>query len=152
MNVVEVSEKNLKDAIDIFKRLTAPLYEAVPMPVPDDNELESILMGYESGAISYMLADKGKAYALFTVNKDNAEIENFCVDDSACSDAAINKTLEFAIKQFSAITLVFTWVDSLNTKLSEILENYGFEYTGEQDYLNKDKFISRFHYVYRRKK
>ena len=152
MNVVEVSEKNLKDAIEIYKRLTAPLYEAVPMPVPDDNELESILMGYESGAISYMLADKGKAYALFTVNKDNAEIENFCVDDSACGDSAINKTLEFAIKQFSAITLVFTWVDSLNTKLSEILENYGFEYTGEQDYLNKDKFISRFHYVYRRKK
>lgn len=152
MNIIEVSEKNVKEAIDLFKRSKAALYEAISTPMKDDSALEEELLGYETGAISYVLSDKGKAYALFTIDKDDAELSNLCIDGKVVDAQTMEKCLEFAAKQFSSITFVFTWVDSLDVILSEYLESFGFEYTGEQDYLDKEKFLSRFRYVYRRKK
>ena len=152
MNIVEVSEKNLREAIDIYKRDRAEFYAALSKEFPSDESLETELLGYETGAISYILSDKGKAYALFTTDKDSAEISNLCIDIDLLDAPVITKALEFAIKQFSAITLVFIWVDSLNGRISEILEDFGFEYTGEQNYLDKEKSILEFRYVFRRKK
>ena len=152
MNVVEVSEKNLHEALEFYKRDRADFYSALGKALPDDDKLEIDLLGYETGAISYILSDKGKAYALFTTDKDSAEISNLCVDLSVLDRSIVTKTLEFAIKQFSSITLVYVWVDSLNGSISEILEDFGFEYTGEQNYLDKEKSILNFRYVFRRKK
>lgn len=152
MNVVEVCEKNLREALDIYKRERADFFTALNLSMPDDEKLETEFLGYETGAISYILSDKGKAYALFTTDKDNAEISNLCFDLNSLEKNTITRALEFAIKQFSAITLVFIWVDSLNQKLSDVLEDFGFEYTGEQNYLDKEKGILNFRYVFRRKK
>lgn len=152
MNVVEVSEKNLHEALDFYKRDRVDFYSALNKDLPGDERLETELLGYETGAISYVLSDKGKAYALFTTDKDSAEISNLCFDLASLDKAIVTKTLEFAIKQFSAITLVYTWVDSLNNRVSEVLEDFGFEYTGEQNYLDKEKAILNFRYVFRRKK
>ncbi|MBO7369172.1 MAG: hypothetical protein J6U25_02680, partial [Clostridia bacterium] len=138
MNVVEVCEKNLHEALDIYKRERAEFFTALYLTMPDDEKLETEFFGYETGAISYILSDKGRAYALFTTDTDRAEISNLCFDLGSLDKAAITKTLEFAIKQFSAITLVFIWVDSLNQRLSDVLEDFGFEYTGEQNYLDKE--------------
>ena len=152
MNIVEVSEKNVREAVELFKRSKEKLYDAISATIKADEELEKDILGYETGAISYVLSDKGKAYALFTVDKDNAELLNFCVDYTVVDAASIERCLEFAVKQFSSITFVFTWVDSFDSALSDCLEAFGFEYTGEQDYLDKEKFVLRFRYVYRRKK
>lgn len=152
MNIVEVSEKNVKEAIELFKRSKSALYEAISAPMKEDSLIEEDLLGYETGAISYVLSDKGRAYVLFTIDKDNAELSNFCVDKKAVDAAAMERCLEFAAKQFSSLTFVFTWVDSLDVTLSDFLEAFGFEYTGEQNYLDKEKLVLRFRYVYRRKK
>ena len=152
MNVVEVTEKNLREAIELYKRSKAEFFSAIDTPMKDDEALGEELMGYETGALSYVLADKGKAYALFTSDKDAAELSNLCIDYNAVDEAARERFLEFAIKQFSSITFVFTWADSLDDKLVDVLEGYGFEYTGEQYYLDKNKSVLRYHYVYRRKK
>ena len=40
----------------------------------------------------------------------------------------------------------------LSFALSDALEDFGFEYTGEQNYLDKEKSVLDFRYVYRRKK
>ena len=152
MNVVEVCERNLKEAIDLYKRTKSEYFSAIGASMKEDAELEEELLGYETGSIQYVLADKGKAYALFTVDKDNAELTNLCVDHRVVDRSNIDKCLEFAVKQFSSITFVFTWADSLDQTLSDSLEDFGFEYTGEQDYLDKEKMVLRFRYVYRRKK
>ena len=152
MNVVEVCERNLKEAVDLYKRTKAEYFSTIGAKMKEDSALEDELLGYETGSISYVLADKGKAYALFTVDKENAELANLCVDHQIVDRAAIERCLEFAVKQFSSITFVFTWADSLDASLSNSLEDFGFEYTGEQNYLDKEKTILRFRYVYRRKK
>ena len=152
MNVVEVCERNLKEAVDLYKRTKAEYFSTIGAKMKEDSALEDELLGYETGSISYVLADKGKAYALFTVDKENAELANLCVDHQIVDRAAMERCLEFAVKQFSSITFVFTWADSLDASLSNSLEDFGFEYTGEQNYLDKEKTILRFRYVYRRKK
>ena len=76
MNVVEVCERNLKEAIDLYKRTKSEYFSAIGASMKEDAVLEEELLGYETGSISYVLADKGKAYALFTVDKDNAELTN----------------------------------------------------------------------------
>ena len=152
MNVVEVCERNLKEAVDLYKRTKAEYFSTIGAKMKEDSALEDELLGYETGSISYVLADKGKAYALFTVDKENAELANLCVDHQIVDRAAMERCLEFAVKQFSSITFVFTWADSLDASLSNSLEDFGFEYTGEQNYLDKEKTVLRFRYVYRRKK
>jgi len=152
MNVVEVTEKNVREIVEFYKRCKADYFSAINSDGSSFDALCEELMGYESGAISYALVDKGKAYALFTCDKDSAELSNLCIDHSAIDGNTCKKLLEFAIKQFSSITFVFTWVDSLDSRLAETIEDFGFEYTGEQDYIDKERFLSRFRYVYRRKK
>ncbi len=151
MNVVELSEKNLPEAIRIYKKSKEPFFQALGKDLPSDEMVENEFYRYDT-AITYLFMDKGTAHALITVNKDTARIENLCVDFIALDEQGLNKVLEFAIKQFSAITFVYVWVDSVDFATSEYVENYGFEYTGEQDYIDKEKFISKYKYVFRRKK
>lgn len=152
MNIVELNEKNLSDALDIYKRTKAEYFVAVGKAIPDDKTIEDSLYCDETGALTFLFVEKGAVYGLVTVNKSTAEIENFCVDFSIADESVKQRMLEFSIKQFSTITLVFIWVDSISSALSDMLESYGFEYTGEQDYIDKQRGISRYKYVFRRKK
>ena len=152
MNIVELNEKNLNDALNVYKKTKARYFEALGKDLPDDKTIEDSLYCDETGAITFLFVEKSVVYGLVTVNKSTAEIENLCIDFAIADDSVKQRMLEFAIKQFSTITLVFVWADSTATDVSDLLESYGFEYTGEQDYIDKQRGISRNKYVFRRKK
>ena len=152
MNIVELNEKNLPEAIRTFKRLNAPIFEQISVEMPDDGAIESSFYGSNGEGITYVFTEKGNCNGLVTIDKADAQIKNFSLDLGVLGANELNKILEFTLKQFSAITLVFIWVNSINVPLAEVIENYGFEYTGEQDYIDKERFISDYKYVFRRKK
>lgn len=152
MNIVELSDKYLGEAIKIYKKTKADFYQAIGKEMPSDEEITRMLYGEETGSISFVFVEKAVTYGLVTVNKATAEIENLCIDFSIGTGAIRQRILEFSIKQFSTITLVFIWTDTTEVALANLLEEYGFEYTGEQDYINKTSSISKYKYVFRRKK
>lgn len=152
MNIVELNEKNLGEAISLYKRTKAELYNALCREMPSDAEIEENLSGRNSGAITFLFVEKSVTYGLVTVNKASQEIENLCIDFALCNADVKQRILEFSIKQFSTITLVFVWVDSTEGLVSELISDYGFEYTGVQDYIDKQKSISRYKYFFKRKK
>ena len=152
MNIVELNEKNLTEALKVFKRIRAPYYEQTFKDCPDDDAIKDSFYGAGGDGITYVFTEKGSCNGLVTIDKSVAQIKNLSFDFSALADADLTKILEFTLKQFSAITLVFIWVSSLETEVIDLLENYGFEYTGEQDYIDKERFISNYKYVFRRKK
>ena len=152
MNIVELNEKNLTEALKVFKRVQTPFFEQLSTDVPEDSAIKNRFYGTDGDGITYLFTEKGSCNGLVTIDKSVAEIKNLSLDFDVLGEADLNKILEFTLKQFSAITLVFVWVNSLDSSVLDLIENYGFEYTGEQDYLNKDKFISNYRYVFRRKK
>lgn len=151
MNIVELSEKNILEAKNLFLLSKSDFYQALGKNI-EEVDLNTVLKVNDDTVGTYMLADKGVYQCLVTVNKPTATIENLWINFDIIDEQYLNKFMEFVIKQFSAITLVFIWVDSLDEKLTNMLENYGFEYTGEQNYLLKDKNLLAFRYMYRRKK
>jgi len=152
MNIVELSEKNMNEAVKVYKRVQLPLYEQLVKQLPEDNVIKKDFYGSEGDGITYLFTEKGNCNGLVTIDKPTAEIKNLSLDFDNLSQSDLNKILEFTLKQFSAISLVFLWVNSLDNSVMDLIEQYGFEYTGQQDYLNKDKFISNYKYVFRRKK
>ncbi len=151
MNIVELSEKNINEAINVFRNSKKDFYLALGTEV-DDETIRAHLIGDENASITYLLTDKGTCQGVVTVNKSKAEIENFCLNYQIIAESSIIKLMEFAIKQFSAITYVLIWIDSTDTQTAEVIENYGFEYTGEQDYVDKERNILKFKYYFKRKK
>ena len=151
MNIVELSEKNLFEAVSLFRVAKGSFYEALGQD-PSDVDVRKMLLEDDPNSFSYMLSDKGVFGGLVTVNKPQAEIKNLWLNYDLLEEGAFQKLMEFAIKQFSAITLVYFWIDSVDGKLAEVLEDYGFEYTGEQDYVDKEKNLLKFKYMFKRKK
>ena len=149
MNIVELSEKNIVEAKGLFVLAKRSFYEALGQDV-ESADFESALKIED--ASTYMLADKGVYQALVTVNKSASTIENLWINFDIVEEQYLSKFLEFVIKQFSAITLVFYWVDSTDDKVTHLIEDYGFEYTGEQNYVNKENNLLSYRYVYKRKK
>ncbi len=152
MNIVELNEKNLNEALRIFKSTKTEYYKAVDEQMPADEVIAEGFRGVSGEGITYLFTEKGVANGLVTIDKPIAEIKNFSIDFTALSKADLTKILEFTVKQFSAITLVFIWVTSIDGAVMELIEDFGFEYTGEQDYIDKAKFLSAYKYVFRRKK
>ncbi len=152
MTIVELNEKNFSDALNFLKKERGALCEEMECSLPEDAEIELSFRGKSGEGITYLFLEKGNCNALVTVDKPNCEIQNFIIDFKAVNKTNLQKILEFTLKQFSAVTLVFIWVNSLEKELLDLIENYGFEYTGEQDYINKEKFISRYKYSFRRKR
>lgn len=151
MNIVEISEKNLQEAKNLFYYAKSNFYEAMGMDIQAESIDKVLKLGSDS-VTNYLLSDKGVFQALVTVNKPTATIDNLFVNFDIIEEQYLSKFMEFVIKQFSAITLVFYWVDSLDEKMTALIENYGFEYTGEQSYIDKEKNILAFRYMYKRKK
>ncbi len=149
MNIVELSEKNIVEAKGLFVLAKRSFYEALGQDV-ESADFESALKIED--ASTYMLADKGVYQALVTVNKSASTIENLWINFDIVEEQYLSKFMEFVIKQFSAITLVFYWVDSTDDKVTHLIEDYGFEYTGEQNYVNKENNLLSYRYVYKRKK
>ncbi len=152
MTIVELNEKNFSDALNFLKRERGVLCEEIGCSLPDDSEIELSFRGKSGDGITYLFLEKGNCNALVTVDKPSCEIQNFAIDFKAINKTNLQKVLEFTLKQFSAVTLVFIWVNSLEKELLDLIENYGFEYTGEQDYINKERFISKYKYSFRRKR
>ncbi len=153
MNINELSEKNLHEVVNFYKNATKDYFHLLPVKDCTNEELENMFLDGESeGDFTYLFTDKGSTLALVTCSKPKAEIVNMCVNFDLVDEGFTQKFLEFVIKQFSAITRVFIWVCSLDGKISEMLENYGFEYTGEQKYISKEHNLLQFRYVYKRKK
>lgn len=151
MNIVELSDKNVLEAKNLFLLAKSNFYQALGKDV-EEVDLNKVLKVDDDTVATYMLADKGVYQCLVTVNKPNSTIDNLWINFDVIEEQYLNKFMEFVIKQFSAITLVFLWVNSTDDKLTEMIENYGFEYTGEQNYLDKDTNVLAFRYMYRRKK
>lgn len=149
MNIVELSEKNIVEAKGLFVLAKRSFYEALGQDM-ESADFESALKIED--ASTYMLADKGVYQALVTVNKSASTIENLWINFDIVEEQYLSKFMEFVIKQFSAITLVFYWVDSTDDKVTHLIEDYGFEYTGEQNYVNKENNLLSYRYVYKRKK
>mgnify|MGYP002521797304 CR=1 FL=1 len=152
MNIVELSDKYIGEVLRIYKTEKSEYFRAIGKEMPTDEEILHSLNGKDTGSISFAFVEKSVTYGMVTVNKSTAEIENLCIDYAIADKAARQRMLEFSIKQFSTITLVFIWTDTTEVTLSNLLEDYGFEYTGEQDYVNKERSISKYKYVFRRKK
>ena len=152
MNIVELNEKNLNEALKVFKRIKTPYFNDIGAEIPSDEAVIGSFRGASGDGITYVFTEKGNCFGLVTVDKSVAEIKNLTMDLNSLSSSDRTRIIEFTLKQFSSITLVFIWVSSLDTAISSLLEDYGFEYTGEQDYINKDRFISNYKYVFRRKK
>ena len=152
MNIVELNEKNLPEALRVYKKFQAEVCEQTGAALPEDGEIEESFYGSNGEGITYTFLEKGNCFGLVTIDKAVAEIKNLTVDFSLLSKSDLMRVTEFTLKQFSAITLVFVWVSSLQTELMDFLEEYGFEYTGQQDYLDKAKYIQNYRYVYKRKK
>ena len=80
MNIVELNEKNLNDALNVYKKTKARYFEALGKDLPDDKTIEDSLYCDETGAITFLFVEKSVVYGLVTVNKSTAEIENLCID------------------------------------------------------------------------
>ena len=152
MTIVELNEKNFNDALNFLKKEMGALCEEMESSLPEDAEIQSSFRGKSGDGITYLFLEKGNCNALVTVDKPSCEIQNFAIDFKVVNKTNLQKILEFTLKQFSAVTLVFIWVNSLEKELLDLIEAYGFEYTGEQDYINKERFISRYKYSFRRKR
>ncbi|MBQ3495505.1 MAG: hypothetical protein IKC33_03960 [Clostridia bacterium] len=151
MNIVELSEKNFSEAVTLFRLANKDFYTARELEI-NDVDVRKILFGGSENSFTYLLSDKGMYQGLVTVNKPDAEIKNLWLNYSIIDQPCILKLLEFSIKQFSAITLVYIWLNSTDLDTQGVVEDYGFEYTGEQDYIDKEKNILRYKYVFKRKK
>ncbi len=151
MNIVELSEKNISEAKSLFVLAKRSFYQALGEDV-EAVPFEKVLKTDDDSVSTYMLADKGVYQALVTINKPASRIENLWINFDLVEEQYLSKFMEFVIKQFSAITLVFYWVDSTDDKTTHLIEDYGFEYTGEQNYVNKENNVLSFRYVYKRKK
>ncbi len=151
MNIVELSEKNLPEAKKLFHLAKNNFYEALGIDIESVN-LEQVLKQDDDTVATYMLVDKGVYQSLVTINKPCSRIENLWINFDIVEEQYLSKFMEFVIKQFSAITLVFYWVDSTDYKTTHLIEDYGFEYTGEQNYIDKEKNVLTYRYVYKRKK
>lgn len=152
MNINELTDKNLSDAVLLYRIAVknCPNYDACEL---GDEEIAKKYKDAEyNGDYTYMFYDRGQPLAVVTVCKFLAEIQNMSINHSLVDKSFYDKFLEFVIKQFSAITRVFLWVLSVDISTSNMLEDYGFEYTGEQEYVSKEHNILRFKYVYKRKK
>lgn len=153
MNINELSEKNLHDAVQMYKTSVSAYAKFLPNGESSDEEIAQTFLDYENnGDFTYLFYDRGAPVAMATIEKSKAEIRNLFVNFDLIDEFFTTKYLEFIIKQFSAITRVFIWVVSLDTKACEMLEDYGFEYTGEQEYLSKENNILKFRYLFKRKK
>lgn len=153
MNINELSEKNLRDAVQMYKLHTKDYFNYVHGSDFSDDDIADMLQDLDAdGDFTYLFCDKGTTLAMLTVSKQRAEIINMFVNFSSCDEFFATKFLEFAIKQFSAITRVFIWVPSVHTSIQFMLEDYGFEYTGEQQYISKEHNLLKFKYVFKRKK
>lgn len=152
MTIVEMNEKNFTEGLNFFKREKGALCKDIGIQLPEDSEISKGFYGKSGEGITYLFLEKGNCNALITVDKPNCTIESLIIDFNAMNSVNMQKLLEFTLKQFSAVTLVFLWVTSLEIKLLELIEQYGFEYTGEQDYIDKQRFISNYKYSFRRKK
>ena len=152
MTIVELNEKNFNEGLNFLKREKGALCNEIGIALAEDSELIASFRGKSGEGLTYLFLEKGNCNAIVTVDKPSCEIQNLAVDFNAMGKANLQKLLEFTLKQFSAVTLVFIWVTSLEKELMELIEAYGFEYTGEQDYIDKDKFISRYKYSFRRKR
>ncbi len=151
MNIVELSEKNLAEAKNLFYLAKGDFYKALDEDIASA-DLNKVLKTDEDSANTYMLADKGVYQCLVTVSKPLSSIVNLWINFDLVEEQYLSKFMEFVIKQFSAITLVFFNVDSTDYKTTHLIEDYGFEYTGEQHYVDKEKNLLTFRYVYKRKK
>lgn len=151
MNIVELSEKNIAEAKNLFVIAKGEFFNAMDRDA-EIIDIGQYLLPQSDSFVTYMLADKGVYQSLVTLNKSTATIENLWINFGIAEDMYLSKFLEFAIKQFSAQPLVFYWVESTDEKVTRLIENYGFDYTGEQAYVDKERNISKFRYVYRRKK
>ena len=152
MNIVELNERNLPEALRVYKKFQAEICEQTGRVLPEDSEIEDSFYGTNGEGITYTFLEKGNCFGLVTIDKATAEIKNLTMDFSLLSKSDLMRVTEFTLKQFSAITLVFVWVNSLQSELMNFLEDYGFEYTGQQDYLDKSKYIQNYRYVYKRKR
>lgn len=153
MNIFELSEKNLNDAVALYRNTTEKYLEYLSDHPLTDDEIGKMLMEYElRGDFTYVFYDRGNAIAMVSICKSSAEIANLHVNFDAVDPHFPDKFLEFVVKQFSTIVRVFTTVVSCDTKAVDLLEKYGFEYTGEQEYISKEKNVLRYRYVYKRKK
>lgn len=152
MTIVELNEKYLGEALNFFKRERGVVCAEIGTELPEDSQIKEGFYGKSGEGITYLFLEKGNCNAIITVDKPSCEICNLIIDFNAMSAPNIQKLLEFTLKQFSAVTLVFFWVTSTETKLLDLIEDYGFEYTGEQDYIDKQRFISRYKYSFRRKR
>lgn len=153
MTISELTEKNVNDALALYKHSTKDYLDLTPRGLLSDEEIcKMLLKGETEDDITYLFYDKGALLSMVTISKSKAEIFNLHVNFDLIDNYFPTRLLEFIIKQYSAISRVFIWVCSVNLKLCGMLEDYGFEYTGEQQYLNKDSNILRFRYVFRRKK
>ena len=153
MTISELSERNINDALSLYKLTTKDYLEKTPRGEWSDEEIcQMLLDGTTDGDVTYMFSDKGVFLSMVTIAKAKAEIMNLHINFDLIDNYFPNRFLEFIIKQYSAISRVFVWVCSIDTKLCEVLEDYGFEYTGEQQYLNKESNVLRFRYVFKRKK
>lgn len=151
MNILELTERNVAEARNLFMLAKGGFYEAIGQDVADV-DIEKVLKLDDDTVTTYLLVDKGVYQSLVTVNKPTSTIDNFWVNFDIVDEQYLSKFMEFVIKQFSAITLVFLWVDSTDDKLAALVEDYGFEYTGEQNYIDGEKNILNFRYVYKRRK
>ena len=151
MNIVELSEKNISEAITLFRLANKDFYAARELDV-NDVDVRAMLFGGSEFSFTYLLSDKGMYQGLVTVNKPDAEIKNLWLNYSIIDQPCILKLLEFSIKQFSAITLVYICLNSTDFDTQSVVEDYGFEYTGEQDYIDKERNLLRYKYVFKRKK
>lgn len=152
MNIIELNERNYPEALRAYKKARVCYCETLGIDMPDDETIRKSFYGTTGEGITYLFTEKGTANGLVTIDKASQEIKNLSLDFAALSKPDLNKILEFTLKQFSAIALVFVWVSSLSGDVISLIEEYGFEYTGEQGYVDKDKFISDYKYVYRRKR
>lgn len=151
MNIVELSEKNFAEAKSLFLLSKGEFYKALGED-PQEVDVAKVLKTDDDASNTYMLVDKGVYQCLVTVSKPTSSIENLWINFDAVEEQYLSKFMEFVIKQFSAITLVFFSVDSTDYKTTHLIEDYGFEYTGEQHYVDKEKNLLTFRYVYKRKK
>lgn len=153
MNISEINERNVADALTLYKSATADYCDYFGKKlVSYDDFAEKMLKNEKDGDFCYLFYDKTTLLAMVTIAKQRAEIENLYVNFDVVDQYFGNKYLEFVIKQFSAISRVSVWVVSKDLKLIDLIESYGFEYTGEQEYLSKENYILRYKYIFKRKK
>lgn len=153
MNINELNEKNVVDALELYKASTIDYNEYFGKKLVSYEDFTAKMLENEkNGDFCYLFYDKTSLLAMATIAKQRAEIDNLYVNFDLVDEYFGEKYLEFVIKQFSAISRVSVWVVSKDVKIMELIENYGFEYTGEQEYLSKEHCILRYKYVFRRKK